>query len=197
VTLRLDSIVVLAARLRYPYHQNRLEWCLYPRFTFSQIKWSVVTIVKLDRVRRLGEPSVECHCACIWHTYSAPVLGCQYEPASRRPTWGLPADHNTVFQGKFDSSVRKRCLRNRICRQLVPFCHCPHQRHDPTDNRPTKNQIDVEYSPDAFHMHPPRQDCRHEIKNSADNEQDPFGDLHGKDSPIATFLLALSIQRCQ
>lgn len=55
MTLRLDSIVVLAARLRYPYHQNRLEWCLYPRFTFSQIKWSVVTIVQLDRVRRLGE----------------------------------------------------------------------------------------------------------------------------------------------
>jgi len=38
VTFRLDSIVVLAARLRYQYHQNRLEWRFIQGFAFSQIK---------------------------------------------------------------------------------------------------------------------------------------------------------------
>ena len=75
---RLDSTVMLAVRARYRYHRNLLEWYLYFQgLAFSQIKWSVITIVQLDRVRRLGEPSAECHCACILHTYSAPVLGCQ------------------------------------------------------------------------------------------------------------------------
>jgi hypothetical protein len=79
--------------------------------------------------------------------------------------------------------VRRLCLGNRICRNLIPFCHCPHHCHDPPDNRPTKNEIDIEYGTGAFHMHPPRQDSRHEIDNSADNKQDPFGDFHWRDGP--------------
>jgi hypothetical protein len=47
-------------------------------------------------------------------------------------------------------------------------------------------------------MHPPRQHSRHEVKNSADNKKDPFGDFHVRigsscDSSFSFIRRALSI----
>ena len=87
---------------------------------------------------------------------------------------------------------------NRICRKFIPFRHCPHDCDDPTDNRPTKDQVDVKYSPGAFHMHPPRQTGWHEIKNSADNKQYPFGDFHRRHlSYYYNTCFNARVQRCQ
>src|SRR5206468_9342538 len=75
-------------------------------------------------------------------------------------------------------TVGELSSRNRICRKFIPLRHCPHHGNDPTDNCPAKNQIDIEYSPETFHVQPPRQRGWHEIKNSAYNQQDPFDDFH-------------------